>query len=127
MGSKYASADMQKKVKDCIRRLTPVTVVYPHALKREFPELKDHDQILGALQRIAPEPNVFVDIGGKSRLTRMYKPIARLGVFRSPKDNRWYYDPPGDEWLPIFPRLNEMIRIWTPRIHELLHPPVRDS
>lgn len=121
MGSKYASAEMQKKVKDCIRRLRCCTVVYPHSLKRLFPELKDHDQILGALRKIAPTPNEKVDIGGESKLIRTYRPVLRLGIIRTLEDDRWFYDPPGDEWLPIFPRLHESIRIWMPRIHRLLH------
>lgn len=119
MGSPYASEETIKKVKKAIRHLPNCTVVYPHLIKSLTGI--DHNQAKAALRKIAPAPNRFVDIGGESKLTRTYKPVMRLGIIRTLEDDRWFYDPPNDEWLPPFPELHELMRIWTPRIHRLFH------
>jgi len=116
MGSTYASPEMVERVKNCIRELYPCTYVYPSLFKK----LKriDSDQAKGALRKIASKPNKPVDIGADSMLIRGYR---GFGILRTEPADYWWYDPVGDERLPLFPILHEIIAERFPLIHSLLH------
>ncbi len=117
----YASPELQERVKRIIGEFHPKSVIRPGDVEKVG--RVDHDQVKGALRKIAPHAGVPVDIGAESKLIRTYKGIGLLCP--EPAD-LWYYDPPGAEFLPFFPLLHQ----WTyefsakflPRVHALLHP-----
>jgi len=122
MGSMYASPELQERVKRIIvEKFHPKSVICPGVVGRAG--RVDHDQVKGALRKIAPHAGVFVDIGAKSKLTRTYKAMGFL--CREPAD-LWYYDPPGAEFLPFFPLLHQWMYEFSaeflPGVHTLLHP-----
>lgn len=120
MGGKYASKEMEEKVKKCIsQEFLECNVVNPHRIKMCCGI--DREQAEVALTRIAPNPGEWVDIGAKSKLTRCRGALARRGLLPWRKVNEWFYDPPEDALLPVFPYAHEFVANWLPRIHVLLH------
>jgi len=116
MGSEYASKEMIERVKKCVRELPSCTFVYPGLIKR----LKgiDPNQAKCALRKIASAPGNPIDIGAESKLIRGYR---GFGVIRTEPADHWWYDPVGDERLPLFPIIHEIIRERFPLIHSFLH------
>jgi hypothetical protein len=127
MGGEYASSELQERVKQLIcEKFHPKSVIYPGIIERIGGV--EHNQVKGALKKIAPRPGVFVDIGAESKLTRTY---VGLGLLCPEPADLWYYDPPGAEFLPFFPILHqwayEFSAKFLPRIHVLLHPNREES
>jgi hypothetical protein len=119
MGGKYAGPEKVERVKRCIRTdLHPITVVYPGLINKLTGI--DANQATGALRKIAPKPNEPVDIGGKSKLIRLYR---GFGVVWSEAADLWYYDPVGHEFLPFLPIVHEFIRESCPLIRGLIYSP----
>ena len=120
MGAEYAGPEKQETVKRAIAKFQQCCVVYPNAI-HEATGI-DKNQALGALKKIAPKPGVEIDIGAQSKLTRCYRRLRPLQA-----DNRWFYDPPEDSTLPLFPDLHELTAKHLPRVHNFLHRPKRST
>lgn len=113
MGLLYASKTMRKKVKECIScHFQEDSVVTPNRIKRVCGI--DYHQAQAALNKIAKKPRQWIDIStddveAKSRLVRCTSA------------NEWFYDDPGDEYVPCFPRVHDVVSKLFPRVHDAIH------
>lgn len=113
MGSQYAGPATIEKVKRCILSFPQDSIIIPHRIHKSCGT--DENQVVGALEKIAPTPGKWVDIGGKSKLTRC------RAWRRWIKINEWFYDEPGDEYLPVFPYFHDRVSKSFPLIHDATH------
>jgi epoxyqueuosine reductase QueG len=104
---------MVEKVKECVRRFPEDSIILPHRIKTVCGI--DENQTVKALKTVAPTPGKWVDIGAKSKLTRCQAWCPWLKI------NEWFYDEPGDEYLPLFPRFHDITSKNFPLVHATIH------